>query len=206
MRNQSRVGTRPPSCRGTTAARARRWPSQPWWRRGPQSGVTASRAQTPASPSAGTPGTTVWDWERKALRTGEAMAVSFPGNLLIAWRRQLPMRTREQRPAAFDRAIEAISQDAPDPISRLLLERRTLELLIRLGKDRRTGVFGVAQTPEHTATDNRGQIHLLGETVAVLFISQEIGGEGQTTPGQNRYDTLVAQGADHTIEGHGLVG
>jgi hypothetical protein len=77
-----------------------------------------------------------------------------------------------------------------------------LELLIRPGKGRRTGVFGVAQMPEYTATDNRGQIHLFGETVAMLFISQEIGGEGQTTPGQNRYYTLVAEGADQAIEGH----
>src|SRR2546425_9441757 len=34
----------------------------------------------------------VWNWERKALRTGEAMATSVPGSLLIAWRRQLPKR------------------------------------------------------------------------------------------------------------------
>src|SRR6266566_3180822 len=34
----------------------------------------------------------VWNWERKALRTGEAMATSLPGILLIAWRRQLPKR------------------------------------------------------------------------------------------------------------------
>jgi hypothetical protein len=111
-------------------------------------------------------------------------------------------RTREPCLDAFDRTVEAIGQDAPDPIRQLLLERRTLELLIRLGQGRRTGVFGVAQMPEHTATDNRGQIHLLGETVAVLFIRQDIDGEGQTTPGQNRDDTLVAEGADQAIEGH----
>jgi hypothetical protein len=34
----------------------------------------------------------VWNFERKALRTGVVMEVSFPGSLLIAWRRQLPKR------------------------------------------------------------------------------------------------------------------
>jgi hypothetical protein len=39
--------------------------------------------------------------------------------------------------------------------------------------------------------DNRGQIHLSGETVAVLFISQEIGGQGQPTPSQHRDHTQI---------------
>src|SRR6266446_4014530 len=34
----------------------------------------------------------VWNWERKAWRTGDAIAVSFFGSLLSAWRRQLPRR------------------------------------------------------------------------------------------------------------------
>ena len=34
----------------------------------------------------------VWNWERKALRTGDAIATSLAGSLLIAWRRQLPRR------------------------------------------------------------------------------------------------------------------
>src|SRR4029450_3403160 len=34
----------------------------------------------------------VWNLERKALRTGDAMAMSLLGSLLIAWRRQLPRR------------------------------------------------------------------------------------------------------------------
>ena len=35
----------------------------------------------------------VWNWERKALRIGDAMATSFFGSLLSAWRKQLPTRT-----------------------------------------------------------------------------------------------------------------
>src|SRR5262249_18296281 len=34
----------------------------------------------------------VWNCERKALRTGDAIATSLAGSLLIAWRRQLPRR------------------------------------------------------------------------------------------------------------------
>src|SRR2546426_10743056 len=46
------------ACPETTAARVHRWPPQPWWRRGPQSGVISDQAQTRASPSAVAPGTT----------------------------------------------------------------------------------------------------------------------------------------------------
>src|SRR5439155_24148796 len=37
-----------------------------------------------------------WNWVCKALRTGEAMAASFPGSLLSAWRRQWPRRAPEK--------------------------------------------------------------------------------------------------------------
>jgi hypothetical protein len=37
---------------------------------------------------------------------------------------------REQRPHTFDRAVEAIGEDPPDPIRRLVLERGALKLLI----------------------------------------------------------------------------
>jgi hypothetical protein len=39
---------------------------------------------------------TVWNRARKALRSGDAIATSFFGSLLIAWRRQLPRRTPEK--------------------------------------------------------------------------------------------------------------
>ena len=56
--------------------------------------------------------------------------------------------------------------------------------------------------PDHPATDNRGQIHLLGETVAVLLIGQEIDGQRQPTPGQHGHQTLVAERTDQAIERH----
>src|ERR671932_558448 len=37
----------------------------------------------------------------------------------------------------------------------------------------------------------------------MLFVSQEIDGQWQTTPGQHGDRTLVAQRTDQTIEGHG---
>jgi hypothetical protein len=39
----------------------------------------------------------VWNWERKAWRTGDAMAMSLLGSLLSAWRRQLPTRAPGNR-------------------------------------------------------------------------------------------------------------
>src|SRR5215813_813213 len=94
---------------------------------------------------------------------------------------------REQYPHTASRAVEAISQDASDPIRRLPLGGRTLKLLIRLGKRRRTGVFRVAQVPDDAATNDRGQIDLLGEATTVLFIGQKIDGQGQRTSGQDRH-------------------
>src|SRR5215831_16877574 len=91
---------------------------------------------------------------------------------------------RKERPHTTRRAVKAIGQDAADSIPRLLLERRLLKLSVRLGKSRRTGGFGVAQVPEDTTTDNRGQIDLVSETAAVFLIRQEIRGQGQTTPRQ----------------------
>src|SRR5215467_400190 len=92
-------------------------------------------------------------------------------------------RPRKERPHTARCAVKAISQDAPDPIRRLLLEHRLLKRSVRLGKRRRTGGFGVAQVPEDTTTDNRGQIDLGSETAAVLLIRQEIHRERQPTPG-----------------------
>jgi hypothetical protein len=79
-------------------------------------------------------------------------------------------RPREQRPHALGGAIEAIGQNTTDPIARLLLERRALKPLIGLGKGCRTGVFGIAQMPEHPAADNRGEIHSVGEAMRMLLI------------------------------------
>ena len=51
--------------------------------------------------------------------------------------------------------------------------------------------------------DNRGQIHLVGQTMAVLFIGQEIDGQWEATPGQHRHQALLPKGTDHAIERHG---
>src|SRR5215471_6204033 len=82
--------------------------------------------------------------------------------------------TREQRPQTARRAVKAIRQDAADPIGRLLLVCRALKRAVRLGKGRRACLLSVPEMPEHAATDNRGQIHLVSETAAVLLICQEI--------------------------------
>src|SRR5437879_5146936 len=49
------------ACPESNAARAHRWPSLPWSRRGRQSGVTADPAQTPAGLCAGAPGITGYE-------------------------------------------------------------------------------------------------------------------------------------------------
>jgi len=111
-------------------------------------------------------------------------------------------RSREKGPHALDRTVEAISEDPPDAIGWLLLERRALEHLIRLGKGSRTGLRGRAQVPEDSAADHRGQIHLLSETTAMLLIGEDIDGQWQATPGQPTHQALLTQRTHQTIEGH----
>src|SRR5713101_6976504 len=111
-------------------------------------------------------------------------------------------RAREEHAHTFDRAVKAIGEDTPDPIRRLLLGRRALELLIRLGKGYRTGLRRIAQVPEDTAGDNRGQVYFVGETAAMLLIGEEIDGQWQATPGQHAHQALLTQRTNQTIEGH----
>jgi len=82
--------------------------------------------------------------------------------------------SREQRPQTLGRAVEAIGEGPFDPVRRLLLRCRTVKFSIRLGESCCTGLRGIAEMSEHAATDNRREIHLLGETAAVLLIGQEI--------------------------------
>ena len=69
------------------------------------------------------------------------MATSFFGSLLIAWRRQVPIRAPGK---SVRRLLVVLSNPSvkppPDPIGRLLVDRCALELLIRLGQGCRTGV------------------------------------------------------------------
>ena len=112
-------------------------------------------------------------------------------------------RTREECAHAPGGAVETIDQDSPDPIRGLLLGRGALELPIGLGKGCRTGLLRVAQMPDDPAADHRGQIDFGGETAAMLFIRQKIGGQGQPTPRQHRHQPLVAKRTHQAIEGHG---
>src|SRR5918999_2631780 len=57
--------------------------------------------------------------------------------------------------------------------------------------------------PEHPATDNRGEIHPVGEAMSMLLIGQEIDGQRQPAPGQHGDQTLAAKRTDQAIEGHG---
>jgi hypothetical protein len=77
-----------------------------------------------------------------------------------------------------------------------------VETPIGLGKGRRTGLLGVAQMPDHAAMDNHGQVDFVGQTVAMFFIGEDIGGQGQTTPRQHRHQPLMAQGTDQAIYRH----
>ena len=83
-------------------------------------------------------------------------------------------RPWKQRPHTLGGAVKAIRQDASDPIGRVLLGCGALEHAIGLGKGCGTGLRGIAEMPEHAATDNRGPIDLVSETAAVLLVGQEI--------------------------------
>src|SRR5262245_11066030 len=92
---------------------------------------------------------------------------------------------RKQRPQTAVGAVEAISQDAPDAVGRLLLECRALKHVIGPGQGRCTSLLSVSSMPEHAATDNRREIHPIGEAMSMLLIREEIDGQWQTTPGQH---------------------
>ena len=81
-------------------------------------------------------------------------------------------------------------------------EMPPVKLPIGLGKGHYTGVLRIPQMPDHATTDNRRQIDLVSETAAVLLVSQEVGGQGQSTSCQHRHQPLVAKGTHETIEGH----
>ena len=53
------------------------------------------------------------------------------------------------------------------------------------------------------ATDDCRKLHVLRQTAAVWFIRQDIRGQRQSTPHQHRNQTLLTEGTDQTVEGHG---
>jgi hypothetical protein len=56
--------------------------------------------------------------------------------------------------------------------------------------------------PDYAATDNRGEVYFHCQAVAMLFIGEEICGQGQTTPYQHRHQALRAERTNQSIEGH----
>src|SRR6266850_5934963 len=111
-------------------------------------------------------------------------------------------RSWKERAQTLGGAVEAIGEDPPDAIRRLLLGRGTLERPIGLGQGCGTGVLGVPQVPDDAATDDRGEIHLLCEAVAVFFIREDIRGQRQPTPRQHLDQALLTERTDQTVERH----
>ena len=84
-----------------------------------------------------------------------------------------------------------------------MFESRLVKLTVGRCESDRTLGLAVAQVPDHSATDHGGQIHPFGETLAMLFIGQDIGRQRQMTLDEDVDQTVLTQGADQTIESHG---
>ena len=78
-----------------------------------------------------------------------------------------------------------------------------LKLPIGLGESCRTRLCRITPVPDGPPAHNRRQIDLVRETAAVLFIGQDIRGQGETTPSEHRHETLAAKCTDQAIERHG---
>ena len=100
-------------------------------------------------------------------------------------------RSRQEHPHTLGGAVKAIAEDPFDPVRRLLLGGLAVQRLIGPSTGRGTCLLGLAEMPEHAATDDRGEGHLLCQTAAVFFIGQDIGGQGQATPDQHGDQTLL---------------
>jgi hypothetical protein len=111
-------------------------------------------------------------------------------------------RPWKQRAHTLGRAVKAVGEDPFDSVRRLLLGCRALKRPIGLGQSCRTGFLRVPEMPDHAATDNRRQVCLIGETMRVLLIGQEIARESEPTSGEHRDQPLVTQGTHQSIERH----
>ena len=109
----------------------------------------------------------------------------------------------KQGPHTTNGTVKAIGEGTLHAIRWLLFKGRLLKHAVGLGEGGRTLCVAVAQVPEHPAADDRGQIHLGGETTAVLFIGQDVCRQPQATAGQHRDETVLTEGTDDAIEGHG---
>ena len=109
-------------------------------------------------------------------------------------------RARQERPPTLGGAVEAIGEDPLDPVRRLLLASHALQRAIGRGQGRGTGVLGIAQRPEHPATDQRGPVHVGRETVTRLLVCQAVGGQRPPTPRQHSDQTVLAACANEALE------
>src|SRR5262249_16388819 len=116
-------------------------------------------------------------------------------------------RSRKERAQTLGGAVKAIDKDSLHLIGWLLLGCGTRKHPIGLGKGRSTGLLRVAEMPEHTTTDDRGEGHFRCQTAAVFFIPQEVCGQRQPTPSENGDDTLedeVGQDSEYAFTGRAL--
>jgi hypothetical protein len=80
-------------------------------------------------------------------------------------------RLRQARAQALDGAFKPSRAEASEPRGGLVMGRGAVKLAIGLGQGRRLRLLGVAQRPEHAAPDTRREGHVVGQTMAGLFIS-----------------------------------
>jgi hypothetical protein len=108
----------------------------------------------------------------------------------------------KQTPQAVAGAFEAIGEHALDLRGGIMLEGCLTQGAIGLLKSSGTLIPALAHMPDHAAPDHRGQVHLGGQAMAVLFIGQNIHWQGQPTAGQDRHEVLAAHGTDQARDGH----
>ena len=185
--------TSPPSCLETTGAHGGRGlpggvcavVATKWRNRWP-------RANTRKSWRCRARSQRVWNGVRSLLRTGETQwPCSFFGSVRSAWRRQVPTRSPGSRVRILLRGtVKAIDAHPADTIGWGLRGGRALKYPIGLGQGGCTGLLGIAQMPEDSAADDRGQVHFGGETAAVLLVGQQLGRQCETTPGEHGHQAL----------------
>ena len=56
--------------------------------------------------------------------------------------------------------------------------------------------------PEYAPTDNGRQVRFVSKAATVLFVSQEVDRQWQTTAGQQEDQTLASERTDKAIERH----
>jgi hypothetical protein len=108
-------------------------------------------------------------------------------------------RSWKERAQTLGGAVEAIGEDPPAAIRRLLLGRGTVERPLGLGQGCGPGVLGVPQVPDDAATDDRGELHLRCEAAAVFCLRADIRGQRQPTPRQHRDQALLTERTDQTV-------